>query len=140
MKRLIVVPIAALALLAPGSAAAKGPAEAKITGPGLNAALTIKGMGEGDASTDLGLLVQDAGFFPQVFGQTPSPLLANRPTQLGPRYLVTYTVPGSSTSTLEQELSKAEPTRDRRPAPRLPHRVQAEGPVRAGVRRPDRRR
>jgi len=104
MKRLIIVPIAALALLAPGSAAAKGPSEAKITGPGLSSAVTIKGVGEGDTSTDLGLLVQDAGFFAQAFGQSPSPLLQAQPTQLGPRYTVTYTVPGPSTSTLEQEL------------------------------------
>jgi hypothetical protein len=75
MKRPIVVPIAALALLAPGSAAAKGPSEARITGPGLSSAVTIKGVGEGDVSTDLGVLVQDAGFFAQTFGQTPSPLL-----------------------------------------------------------------
>jgi hypothetical protein len=104
MKRLIVVPIAVLALLAPGSAAAKGPSEAKITGPGLSSALTIKGVGEGDTSTDLGLLVADAGFFPQVFGQSPSPLLRAQPANLGPRYIVTYTVPGGTVSTLEQEL------------------------------------
>ena len=104
MKRLIVVPIAALALLAPGNAAAKGPSEAKITGPGLTSALTIKGVGEGDTSTDLGLLVADAGFFPQVFGQSPSPLLRAQPANLGPRYGVTYTVPGGTISTLEQDL------------------------------------
>lgn len=102
MKRLILVPIAALALLAPGVAAAKGPAEAKITGPGLSSAVTIKGAGEGDVSTDLGLLVQDAGFFPEAFGQTPSPLLRAQPTQLGPRYMVTYAM--SVNSTLEQDL------------------------------------
>ncbi len=104
MKRLIVVPIAVLALLAPGSAAAKGPSEAKIMGPGLSSALTIKGVGEGDTSTALGLLVADAGFFPQVFGQSPSPLLRAQPAELGPRYVVTYTVPGPTTATLEQEL------------------------------------
>jgi hypothetical protein len=105
MKRLIVVVVAALALLVPGSAAAKGPSEAKITGPGLSSALTIKGVGEGDPSTDLGVLVQDAGFFPEVFGQTPSPLMSAQPTQLGARYLVTYTMPGGATAgTLEQEL------------------------------------
>lgn len=103
MKRLIVVPIAALALLAPGSAAAKGPSEAKITGPGLSSALTINGVGEGDVSTDLGVLVEDTGFFAQVFGQSPSPLLAAQPAQLGPRYLVTYTVPPAPDS-LEQDL------------------------------------
>ena len=104
MKRRILVLIAALALLAPGTAAAKGPSAATIAGPGLSSALTIKGVGEGDTSTDLGLLVADAGFFPQVFGQSPSPLLRTQPADLGPRYTVTYTVPGSTTSTLEQDL------------------------------------
>jgi hypothetical protein len=104
MKRLFVVLVALLALVVTGSASAKGPSEAKITGPGLNSALTIKGVGEGDTSTDLGLLVSEAGFFPQAFGQSPSPLLRAQPNDLGPRYTVTYTVPGPTTATLEQDL------------------------------------
>ena len=104
MKRLIVALVALSALVVAGSAAAKGPSEAKITGPGLSSALTIKGVVEGDTSTDLGLLVNDAGFFPQAFGQSPTPLLRAQPQDLGPRYTVTYTVPGPTTSTLEQEL------------------------------------
>lgn len=105
MKRLSVLLVAALALLLlPAGAAAKGPSEAKITGPGLASPLTIKGLGEGDASTDLGLLVNDGGFFPQAFGQVPSPLLRAAPADLGTRYVVTYTVPGPSLATLEQEL------------------------------------
>jgi hypothetical protein len=104
MKRLTVVLVAAVALLVPASAAAKGPSEAKITGPGLSSALTITGVGEGDPTTDLGVLVAEAGFFPQTFGQSPSPLLRARPAGLGPLYIVTYTIPGPTTSTLEQEL------------------------------------
>ena len=105
MKTLTLVTAAAVAALALASAAAaKGPSEAKITGPGLASPLTITGAGEGDTSTALGLLVIDGGFFPQVFGQSPNPLLAAQPTDLGARYLVTYTVPGQTTSTLEQEL------------------------------------
>lgn len=104
MKRLIVVPVVALALTLAGAAAAKGPSTAEITGPGLASAVTISGVGEGDASTDLGLLVADGGFFPQVFGQSPSPLLKTLPHDIGPRYTVTYTVPGPADSTLVQEL------------------------------------
>jgi hypothetical protein len=104
MKRLTVFLIAALALLIPASAGAKGPSEAKITGPGLSSPLKITGVGEGNSSTDLGLLVNDGGFFPQTFGQSPSPLLKAQPENLGPRYLVTYTVPGPSIATLEQDL------------------------------------
>ena len=97
---------AAAALAVPAVAAAKGPSEATITGPGISVVtpLTISGNGEGDTSTDLGLLVADAGFFPQVFGQSPSPLLRAQPANLGPRYGVTYTVPGGTISALEQDL------------------------------------
>jgi hypothetical protein len=95
---------AAVALLLPGTAMAKGPSEATITGPGLKAPLQISGNGEGDMSTDLGLLVTESGFFPQTFGQSPNPLLRSKPPGLGAQYTVTYTVPGPSTDTLRQEL------------------------------------
>ena len=105
MKRLSVVPVAALALVLVSGAAAKGPSVATISGPGLASPVTISGIGEGDSSTDLGLLVAEGGFFAQVFGQSPSPLLRKLPSELGPRYTVTYTVPGGLTeSTLRQEL------------------------------------
>jgi hypothetical protein len=66
--------------------------------------LVFRGGGEGDTSTDLGLLVAESGFFPQTFGQSPNPLLRSRPAGLGTQYTVTYTVPGPSTDTLRQEL------------------------------------
>ena len=91
-------------MLLPATAAAKGPSEAKVTGPGLSSPLTISGNGESDTSTDLGLLVSETGFFPQAFGQSPSSMLQAIPQALGPRYLVTYTVPGSSTDLLVQDL------------------------------------
>jgi hypothetical protein len=104
MKRLSVLFVAGLALLLPVCAAAKGPSAATISGPGLAAPLAITGLGEGDASTDLGRLVTDGGFFAQTFGSSPSPLLRVQPAGLGPRYVVTYTVPGPVDATLEQEL------------------------------------
>lgn len=103
--RVIALAAASLALALPATAAAKGPSEATITGPGLSTPLTISGNGEGDTSTNLGLLVEHGGFFPEVFGQSPNPLLAARPSgQLGSRYVVTYVVPGPSTDTLQQDL------------------------------------
>jgi hypothetical protein len=104
MKTLLVVLVAALALLLPTGAAAKGPSAAQITGPGLASPLQITGLGEGDSSTSLGLLVAEGGFFPEAFGQSPSPLLRAQPPDLGLRYLVTYTVPGPVLSTLQQDL------------------------------------
>jgi hypothetical protein len=94
------------ALVLPATADAKGPSVARITGPGLTAPVTINGDGEGGNSTNLGLLVEQTGFFPQTFGQSPDPLLREQPEvrQLGARYTVTYTVPGPTTSTLRQEL------------------------------------
>jgi hypothetical protein len=104
MKKYLVVLVAALALLLPATAAAKGPSEARVTGPGLAAPLTVTGIGEGDSSTNLGPLVTEGGFFPEAFGQSPSPLLRAQPKDLGVRYLVTYTVPGTVPSTLQQDL------------------------------------
>ena len=104
MKRLLFVAFAAAALALPSVAAAKGPSEAKISGPGLDSAVTITGNGEGDSSSDLGVLVTQSGFFAEVFGQYPSPLLRSKPANLGPRYTVVYTVPGPETSTLTQAL------------------------------------
>jgi hypothetical protein len=98
---------AAAALAVPAVAEAKGPSEATITGPGISVVtpLTITGNGEGGNSTDLGLLVDQTGFFPQAFGQSPNPLLRSRPAgSLGARYSVTYTVPGPSTDKLRQDL------------------------------------
>jgi hypothetical protein len=85
----------AAALALPAAAAAKGPDQASLSGPGLKGAIPIKGEGEGGAGTPLGDLVQFGGFFPAVFGQQPDPMLQARPKgDLGPRYTVTYRVPG----------------------------------------------
>ena len=104
MKKLRFVTCTAAALALPATATAKGPSVAQINGPGLSSPVTITGDGEGDTTTDLGLLVAQTGFFPEVFGQSPSPLLRSRPSSLGPRYTVVYTIPGEETSTLRQEL------------------------------------
>jgi hypothetical protein len=93
-------------LLVPAVATAKGPSVAKITGPGLRHALSIDGYGEGGTDTALGMLVSEGGFFAQAFQQTPVATTQSRPAdRLGPRYDVTYTVPGpNGDSTLRQEL------------------------------------
>lgn len=104
MKRLTLLIVAAVALCAPTGAAAKGPSAASISGPGLSSPVSIAGVGEDDTSTDLGLLVMDGGWFQQVFG-SGGLRLRSAPRDLGARYVVTYTVPGgSTTSKLEQSL------------------------------------
>jgi hypothetical protein len=108
MKRALpAVAALAVTLLLPGTAAAKGPSAASISGPGLDHAISIQGYGEGANSSPLGILVEEGGFFAQAFEQTPSSTSQRRPsTRLGPRYVVTYTVPGGSSgdSTLHQDL------------------------------------
>ena len=104
MKRSFVFFFAVAALALPSVAAAKGPDQATITGPGLDSPLSLSGT---EGSGDLGLLVQEVGFFPAAFDQSPDPMLDKRPaSRLGPRYQVVYRVPGphSVADTLRQEL------------------------------------
>jgi hypothetical protein len=93
MKRLVLL-VAIAALAVPGGALAKGPTKAVLQGPGLANGITFAGY---EGTGRLGELTEEAGFFPAAFGQEPSPMLAERPTgDLGPRYTITYTVPGGS--------------------------------------------
>ena len=92
MKRLLLV-FAFAALALPATAFAKGPDEAKITGPGLDNAIVVSGPEE-DGSPMM-TFADAAGFFPAVFGQQPDPMLPGRPKgDLGPRYTIEYNVPG----------------------------------------------
>jgi hypothetical protein len=92
MNRLILIVAVALAL--PAAALGKGPSEAVLTGPGLDDdGITISGLGDGSG------IVQQAGFFPATFGQSPDPMLDEPPAgTLGPKYRLTYAVPGPSGS------------------------------------------
>lgn len=95
--------VAALAL--PSLAAAKGPASATMSGPGLGGARHLRGNSEGGPTSPLGALTMEGGFFPQGFGQQPDPTLTRRPAgNLGPRYSITYKVPGpNGASVLRQD-------------------------------------
>jgi hypothetical protein len=99
MKRVfLILSIAALAL--PATALGKGPSEALISGPGAGGgdggSITLRG--DLSPSSPLMKLAEQAGFFPAVFRQEPGPMLASRPRgELGPKYSITYTVPGPNT-------------------------------------------
>jgi hypothetical protein len=85
--------LAALALLVPAAALAKGPSAASISGPGLGKALTTSG--SETPGSPLMQLAEQAGFFPAAFGQEPNPMLPSRPAgKLGPKYTIRYLVPG----------------------------------------------
>ena len=106
-SRLLVAAGLAAALALPATALGKGPATASISGPGLKGALPIKGDGEGGPDTPLGAVVSDGGYFPAMFGQSPDPMLRAKPQgKLGPRYTITYVVPGpnNTKSTIRQQV------------------------------------
>jgi len=108
LRRLIVVTAlaaamsiaAAITLAAP--ALAKGPSQARISGPGLAHAIVVSGNGEPGQPGRLGTLAVQTGLFIVLFGanagalpQTPHQLRTPPPeASLGPRYTITYTVPG----------------------------------------------
>jgi hypothetical protein len=107
MRRALLLAAALTALLLfPVAANAKGPSAASVSGPGLRHPVSIEGYGEGGNDTALGILVSEGGFFPQVFGAEPSATTSRPEGGLGPRYEVTYTVPGglNGDSTLRQDL------------------------------------
>jgi hypothetical protein len=98
MNRSMLV-LAAVALLLPAAAAAKGPSEASISGGTLAKAIRITGNGETD-QTPLGRMTTEAGFFPAAFGQSPDPMLHHRPSgPLGPKFTIRYVVPGGDNTT-----------------------------------------
>src|SRR5262245_11924444 len=90
MKRILFL-LAVAALGLPAAALAKGPSEARITGPGLGKTIVIAGVeSEG---TPIMNLAEATGFFPGAFGQSPSPMSPAPPKSgLGPRYSIDYVV------------------------------------------------
>lgn len=95
---------AAAALMLPAMAAAKGPSQATITGPGLKRAIVIPGA---SSATSLGLLATRTGVLSGMFGLQPDSMLRDRPKgALGPEYTITWFVPGphNQTDRLKQEL------------------------------------
>ena len=83
-------------------ALAKGPSQARITGPGLARAIVVSGNGEPGEQGRLASLALQTGLFTVMFGAgasiggpTPTRLPTPPPrASLGPRYTLVYTVPG----------------------------------------------
>jgi hypothetical protein len=81
-------------------ALAKGPTQARITGPGLDRAIVISGAGEPGQQSRLATLAEQTGLFTVLFGAIPNmpaltPLRSAPPSaSLGPKYTVIFTVPG----------------------------------------------
>ena len=91
---------AAMTLATP--AFAKGPSQARITGPGLVRAIVVSGAGEPGQQSRLASLALQTGLFTVMFGAGadiggPVPARLHTPppkASLGPRYTLVYTVPG----------------------------------------------
>src|SRR5712691_10037781 len=105
LRRLIVVTAlaagmsiaAAMTLAMP--ALAKGPSQARITGPGLVHAIIVSGDGEPGQQGRLATLAGQTSLFTMLFGaggSVPTPARLRTPPEatLGPRYTIIYTVPG----------------------------------------------
>ena len=116
MKARTLLLVTAGALVLAPAALAKGPAAATVSGPGDDSSggISIRGDGEGGNGTPLGRLVESGGFFAAAFGQTPNPMLDERPEgALGPKYTIQYRVPGPNNEddTLVQDVYPyAQPT------------------------------
>ena len=108
MRRILVLAtFAALAAsVAATPAAAKGPSEASLSGPGLDRSLPVSGESESGPGTPLGSLAEFSGFFPQVFQRWPDPTTRTRPPgDLGPRYTIAYRMPGpGAANTIVQDV------------------------------------
>lgn len=90
---LLALTIAALVL--PTAALGKGPSEAMVNGPGDGGGISFGGNGGTPGGDALGALAERSGLYPAVFAQQPDPMLQARPKgDLGPRYRITWTVPG----------------------------------------------
>jgi len=95
---------AAITLATP--ALAKGPSQARITGPGLARTLVVSGNGEPGQQGNLSTLAEQTGLFFVLFGanagtpaQAPPQLRTPPPkASLGPRYTIIYAVPGGITT------------------------------------------
>jgi hypothetical protein len=96
MKRFVVaaMAVALVAVVFPAASLSKGASEAEITGPGLDEPISLAGEGQ-PGGERLMQIAEAVGFFPAVFSQRPDPMLDTRPAgALGPKYRVTYVMPG----------------------------------------------
>ena len=84
-------------LVLPTAALAKGADSATLNGPNLKkAGIVLKGSGEPGSGQQLGIIAEQSGLFPQVFGQSPNPLIKGLPkgADLGPKYTIKWRFPG----------------------------------------------
>jgi hypothetical protein len=98
LRLLVTVGVAAAVLLGwAGTASAKGPVGAVVSGTGLEGPVSVSGSEGGD--DDFWRFVEQAGFFPALFVETPDPMLDAAPTDagpLGPAFTVSWQLPSET--------------------------------------------
>ena len=73
-----------------GTAHAKGPSDAEITGAGITTPIAVP------PDVFSANLIEETGFFAAAFGQEPNPMLATAPRgELGPRFTIAWSLPWS---------------------------------------------
>jgi hypothetical protein len=97
-RRILVLAVLAAALLAmPTAAWAKGASKGTVQGGGLPGPLTVRGEGEPGSGELLARLAEQTGAYVAMYGAqegSAGTLVAAKPAgSLGPRFLVTYSVP-----------------------------------------------
>jgi hypothetical protein len=106
LRMLVVVTIAGGLLLMPTPASAKGPNAVELTGPSLDEPIRIEPWTEtGDGAGHVSALVQAARLF-SAFGSRAAEILAPEapPGERGPRYVATYSMVGSNSTSIQQHL------------------------------------
>lgn len=131
--RKLVVALVCAALVLPAAAHGKGASEAKIEGDGLaggSVTVTSDGGGDPSAGPRLGRLAEASGFYPGAFAQQPNPMEPSRPQgDLGPRYTVTYTMPGPNNE-LDELRQEIYPYADGGPVTYMPPKQEFFGNMR----------
>jgi hypothetical protein len=106
---MVVALAAALVIGMAAPALAKGATQAVISGPGLSKPIVVSDGGEPGQQTGLANLSSQSGLFWAIFGSAemenaPVPLAKPPlPASLGPRYVLTYTVPSFSMDGAEHD-------------------------------------
>lgn len=87
--------VAGAIVVTASSAFAKGPSQAVIEGPGLSSPVALRPPGQPTIGPALATMVQKSDLFDGLFRTRPDSTFTRPPEwQLGPRYTVTYTLPG----------------------------------------------
>ena len=88
--RIMILVVVGVVLAFGGTAQAKGPSGAEITGAGIATPIAV------DRDSVHANLVEETGLYAAAFGQEPNPMLTVAPGgELGPRFTIAWTLPWS---------------------------------------------